>query len=300
METTLRDLELIEALVAHGTMTAAADHLFVSQPALSQRLANLERKLNSQLFIRNTQGLEPTNDGLKLLDSARTALEAVREAEYQIRSQSAGERRIRIMSQCANNYSWLPDALASIRTQFPSLVVEVAAVQSDQIVEQVNAGKLDIAIITKLQQDMDQLKLEAVFDNELVAVTAESHPWADKHFVDVNDFSNEHLAVSGRSDETCQLALPIPVGAVPGKLTTLPVTNEMLVQMVSFGDAITVLPLWMAKPFVETAGVVARPIGPKPGFVRTWYAATRHGSSDELIRQLIDSIRAAAPRAEVK
>jgi len=54
------ELEIIKALAEEGNMRKAADRLFLSQPALSQRLQSIEKEWETQLFIRSQKGLELT------------------------------------------------------------------------------------------------------------------------------------------------------------------------------------------------------------------------------------------------
>lgn len=57
------ELEIIKALAEEGNMRKAADRLFLSQPALSQRLQSIEKEWETQLFIRSQKGLELTPEG---------------------------------------------------------------------------------------------------------------------------------------------------------------------------------------------------------------------------------------------
>src|SRR3954470_11720419 len=73
----LRQLRYVVATADHGTMTAAAQALFVAQPALSRAIRELERELGVELFARARRGGAPTDTGEEIVRYARDALRAV-------------------------------------------------------------------------------------------------------------------------------------------------------------------------------------------------------------------------------
>ena len=75
------------------------------------------------------------------------------------------------------------------------------------------------------------------------------------------------------------MPLPIPVGARPGRLTTVAIGADMLIELVATGEAVTVLPSWIVAPYLATHDIVSVAVGDPPQR-RTWYSATRHERSD--------------------
>src|SRR6185437_2679753 len=73
----LRQLRYVVATADHGTMTAAAQALFVAQPALSRAIRELERELGVELFARAGRGVVLTDAGEQIVRYARDALQAV-------------------------------------------------------------------------------------------------------------------------------------------------------------------------------------------------------------------------------
>ena len=67
------ELEIIKTLAEEGNMRKAADRLFLSQPALSQRLQSIEKEWDALLFIRSQKGLEPTPAGELVVEYAKEA-----------------------------------------------------------------------------------------------------------------------------------------------------------------------------------------------------------------------------------
>ncbi|MFB9304311.1 LysR family transcriptional regulator [Kibdelosporangium philippinense] len=77
---TLRALECLVALVDHGSVTAAAESLHLSQPALSHQIASLERELGTPVVERLGRGVRVTAAGRATAQEARVALRAAEEA----------------------------------------------------------------------------------------------------------------------------------------------------------------------------------------------------------------------------
>ncbi|HEX6659246.1 MAG TPA: LysR family transcriptional regulator, partial [Ilumatobacter sp.] len=102
MDIDLRDLELLEALDQHKTLTAAASHLYVSQPALSQRLLRLEQRLGTPLFERLGRRLVANSAGNRMLRGARVALHELRDAVRDVSETPSDTREmVRIWTQCS-------------------------------------------------------------------------------------------------------------------------------------------------------------------------------------------------------
>ncbi|MCD2152532.1 LysR family transcriptional regulator [Rhodococcus cerastii] len=100
----IRSAQYLVAVVDHGSVTAAADVLRISQPSLSQAVRNLERALGATLFERTTRGLAPTTVGLAITDSARALLADVARAEAAVATVTAlraGELAIAVQSDLA-------------------------------------------------------------------------------------------------------------------------------------------------------------------------------------------------------
>src|SRR4051812_23147586 len=93
----LRDLHILLATVQCGSMAKAAVQLGVSQPAVSEAIAGLERALNVRLLERGRRGVEPTICGQALLKSGRAAFDELRQGIEQIANlcdPAAGDVRI--------------------------------------------------------------------------------------------------------------------------------------------------------------------------------------------------------------
>ncbi len=141
------DLQLVAAVARTGSVGAAARRLQITQPSASQRLARLERRAGLVLFERDTQGARPTPAGAELARQAEHilghltgALEAAREAGHQ------EVRRIGTIPSLAELVlPLLDDAL-------PALVVEQVVDHGDRLVDWLDEGTLDGAVLAIADQ----------------------------------------------------------------------------------------------------------------------------------------------------
>ena len=300
MDLDVRDLELLEALERHQTLTAAATHLFVSQPALSQRLLRLEQRLGAPLFERRGRRIVANPAGARMLRAARVALSELRDAVRDVDEIHTGTRdSVRIWTQCSTNYQWLSSVLRDFRRLQPSADVTVETVPDGAHIDALVGGDIDVAIVNKLDRQMDRVRLRELFDDELLAIVASDHPWARKAYVDVDDFAEAHLVMFDSYDpaRTPATPLPIPDGAQPAKLTLLPLVTDLIVEAVIASDAVTVMPSWIVAPHIATGRVVGVQIGVE-AHGRTWYAATRRGAQTEQITTFVEVLREVLGRGD--
>jgi LysR family transcriptional regulator for metE and metH len=279
MDLDLRDLELLDALADAQTLTAAAKNLYVSQPALSQRLTKMEDKLGVRLFDREGRRLVANPAGRRMLVASRLVLAELRSAERDVRDIRDGANgRVRFTSQCSTTFQWLPPVLRRFREQQPNIEVRIETVPGDDPISALVDDRVDVALVTKLDRQADCVVLSPLFDDEMVAVVAGQHPWAGRRYVTARDFDDAHLILYDVYDQTRipSTPLPVPHGARPARITTMPVITDLLIEMAAGGEGVTVLPNWVAAPYTASHDVEIVHLGAKP-LIRTWYCATRPG-----------------------
>jgi LysR family transcriptional regulator, regulator for metE and metH len=302
MDLDLRDLELLDALAGAQTLTAAAKSLYVSQPALSQRLTKMEDKLGVRLFDREGRRLVVNPAGRRMLVASRLVLAELRSAERDVRDiRDGANRRVRFTSQCSTTFQWLPPVLKRFREQQPNIEIRIETVPGDDPIGALVDDRVDVALVTKLDRQMDRVLLTPLFDDEMVAVVAGPHPWAARRYVTARDFDDAHLILYDVYDQTRipSTPLPVPHGARPARITTMPVITDLLIEMVAGGEGVTVLPNWVAAPYTTSHDVEIVHLGAKP-LIRTWYCATRPGPRlphiDAFVQELTRELEAPTRR----
>jgi LysR family transcriptional regulator for metE and metH len=301
MDLDLRDLELLDALGHDGTLTAAAQRLFVSQPALSQRLTKMERRLGLQLFDREGRRLVANPAGRRLLVTARQVLGELRAAERDVRDLHAGRGlRVRFAAQCSTTFQWLPPILRRFRELEPHAEVRIETVPGDEPIAALLDDLVDVALVTKPDRQMDRVALTPLFEDTMVAVVAADHPWVGRSHVTARDFDDVHLILYDVYDPTRipATALPLPPGARPARITTVPIITDLVVEMVAGGEGIAILPSWVATPYTAAGRVAQVQVGRRP-LRRHWYCATRADAQPPHVAAfaatLIDGLTATEP-----
>src|SRR5688572_5899075 len=183
----MRHLRLIAAIAEHGSMTAAADALDLTQPALSHQLRELESRLRSPLFVRTGRRMVLTPAGEQLALIARAVLPQIDGFERQVLEGelTAPRGTIRIATQCYTAYHWLPAVLRSFRDRWPSVELRVGAEHTSAPIPALREGALDLAIVYHKVLDK-RVRLEPLFEDEMVLVTAPDHPLAKREHAPID------------------------------------------------------------------------------------------------------------------
>ncbi len=142
------DCKLLSVLAQEMNMRKAAEKLFVSQPALSQRLQTIEKDWGAQLFIRSQKGLTLTPAGEKVVEYANMVIrqeEKVREELSLLESKVFGTLKIACATIVGQN--WLPQILKRYVTKYPQVKISLITGWSSEILKSVYDGEVHIGII---------------------------------------------------------------------------------------------------------------------------------------------------------
>ena len=143
----LRHLRYFLAVAEALSFRKAAGRLSVSEPAVSQQVADLEGELGLKLFNRDSRRVELTEVGRVFLRGARRTLASAKEAVAQAEEAAAGERgRLSIGSIGPLVHAFLPDTLARFREHFPLVEVTVLNMDDRTQVEALANGTIMLGI----------------------------------------------------------------------------------------------------------------------------------------------------------
>lgn len=139
---------IIKVLAEEGNMRKAAERLFLSQPALSQRLQSIEKEWGQQLFIRSQKGLTPTPAGELVIGYAKEMLERkeeIFEVLHTLTSKVHGTLKIACASIIGQN--WLPKVLKDFVTLYPQAKIQLITGWSSEITRALYEGEAHIGIV---------------------------------------------------------------------------------------------------------------------------------------------------------
>lgn len=188
MHLKIRHLEVFDALFDAGSVSAAAERLNLSQPAVSVALGKFEEELGFRLFHRDRGYFAPTNEALLLREDVQrgiTALDRVERRAGEIRSGAAGG--ISIASNGMLAYNFLPQAIAEFQRDFPNTHIELRIHSSRRIASWVGNGQIDIGFI---DTPVPVAGLNAkIIRMECVCVMRESDPLAARDVITPQDIA---------------------------------------------------------------------------------------------------------------
>ncbi|PWC33690.1 LysR family transcriptional regulator [Azospirillum sp. TSO35-2] len=168
----LDQLVTFATVVEHGGFTEAATRLGLTQPAVSMQIRNLEERFGVRLVERVGKRALPTAAGRDLLPFIRRLRDEVAAATASMGLHRAGQvGRVRIGTGATACIYRLPPILTALRTAHPGLEIIVVTGNTPDILDAVEAGSLDLALVT-LPAGRAGLSIEPVCTEELVAVDA--------------------------------------------------------------------------------------------------------------------------------
>ncbi|MFC4798044.1 MULTISPECIES: LysR family transcriptional regulator [Neobacillus] len=144
----LSEFQLLSVLAQEMNMRKASERLFVSQPALSQRLQTIEKDWGTKLFIRSQKGLALTPAGEHVIAFVNEVLkkeEKVRETIYSLQEGVSGTLKIAVASIVGQN--WLPQVLKKFIDKYPQVKLSLVTGWSSEILNCLYDDQVHVGII---------------------------------------------------------------------------------------------------------------------------------------------------------
>lgn len=268
----IRHLQMVKEVATYGNLTKAADHLFLTQSALSHQLKEIEGYFNTQLFIRDKKQMLLTPAGEVVLQAAEKILQEVTETRAKVRcltDKEAGE--VRLCTQCYTSYHWLAGFLREFQGIYPKVDVKVELEAATHYADQhLLENKIDVAI-TEGDENL-KFSYTPLFKDEFVAIVAPDHPWAGRRWVELEEFVDQNYIMYNIPDEDSSNFMMLFKNRRPPKVYKITLT-EAILEMVKAGLGVAVLPNWVVRPYLQSGQLAAVWITEKR-VLRTWYAAT--------------------------
>ena len=189
----IRDLEYLVALSEHKHFRRAADSCNVSQPTLSGQIRKLEDELGIILLERTSRKVLFTQSGMLLVEQARTVLREVkllREMASNQGKEMTGPLHIGLIPTVGPYL--LPYIVPSLKAAFPDLEVFLYEAQTHQLLEQLETGRLDCAILARVQETQSFIEVP-IFEERMLLAVSEDHPWAKEEKIPMSQLKGQEL-----------------------------------------------------------------------------------------------------------
>jgi DNA-binding transcriptional LysR family regulator len=186
-------LRVFREVVRRGSLSAAAEALSFTQPAVSRQIAALEREAGAQLLERTPRGIRLTEPGRILLGHAEVILDRMTTARAQVQSvASLAGGRLRIGAFQTANATVVPRAIAAFAREHPAVELSLVEALTPDAIARLRAGEVDVAVVTHVPE-LDGADVEVVdlVDDEILVALPEAHPLAHKPKLRLRDLRDE-------------------------------------------------------------------------------------------------------------
>jgi len=257
-------LSIIKEVNRLGTLTEAANALFLTQSALSHAIKKLEAQLGIKVWLKEGRNLRLTQAGEHILSLANRALPQLEHTEHLIEQLAKGKRgSLRIGMECHPCYQWLLTVVSPYLEQWPDVDLDVKQRFQFGGLGALFSHDID-ALVTPDPLFKKGLIYVPVFDYELVLVTHEEHPLANKEYIVPQDLSDEILITYPVEAERLDIFSKFltPEQCSPHKHKVIETTDIML-QMVASKRGVSALPAWLVDQYSTTLPIKAVTLGKK-------------------------------------
>lgn len=191
----LRNLRYFLAVAEQGGFTAAAEQLHIAQPAVSMAIRKLEQQLELPLFDRQERQVRLTSEGEVLVRHARRILQAVQDAEREMRelhTLERGEVRVGIPSMLGSYY--FPPILMAFRHRYPGIRLEVVEAGTRKLQQMIHRGEIDMGVIVS-DTPPEELETHRFLQAQMMAILPVDHPLAAADNISYDAFFAEELVL---------------------------------------------------------------------------------------------------------
>ncbi|WP_438464827.1 LysR family transcriptional regulator [Marinomonas sp. PE14-40] len=184
-----------------ASFSDAAEQLFVTQPAVSKRIAALEASLELKLFDRIGRQIQLTEAGHQLLPKAKKIMADIRDIKRSLTTQDeviTGELKMATSHHIGLHR--LPKTLKQYQNDYPNVLIEIDFTQSEDAYQQVLKGDTEIAVITLSNDENPMIESIPIWSDPLMLVVGQDHELAN-----ANTNQNQEVNIEALASLPCVL-----------------------------------------------------------------------------------------------
>jgi DNA-binding transcriptional LysR family regulator len=205
MAVTHTQLTAFLAVVRHGSVTAAAQELYVTQPSVSAAVAALERELGVELTERAGRNVRPTAAGQEYARYANHVVGLLKEgAEVAGRVAAGAQGRLRLAAVLTAGEHLMPPLIQNFREHRPELQISLSVANRQEVFRSLGAHEVDVVVSGRAPDEGD-FEAVAFADNEFALVTAPGDPLAKRVHVPPGELADRPWLVRERGSGTRRL-----------------------------------------------------------------------------------------------
>lgn len=288
----IRHLQTLVALAKTGSLSKAADRLFITQSALSHQIKALEQHYGTPLFERNTRPLRFTQAGTRLLTLARHTLETVAEAEREVAQWVSGQGgQLRVAVECHTCFDWLMPAMDAFRAHWPDVELDLVSGFQAEPLSLIEHGLADFVVIHDTPTARSGIHIERLFRYETLAILSANHPLAEKPYLEPRDFADQTLISYPVDDAMLDVMrhFLMPAGVRPQRRNAE--LTVAILQLVASGRGIAALPAWSVEAYLQRGYVVGKRLSVRGLHCELYAAVPESLASQPYIIDFIDKVK---------
>ncbi len=250
----LAAFEAFVKVMETGSISMAADQLFITQPAVTKRIHSLEDYFGVKLFESAGRGVQATHAAHSLLPKVKNWLNELGDIHHTLsHDQTQIKGKLKVGTSHHIGLHHLPEHLKAYVQQYPDVTLDVHFVDSEQAHEKVLAGDLELAFLTLPPTLDDRLSYVPLWNDPLVFVAAAFHPLAAKANLSLEDLIQYPSLLPASHTYTSQITLAeFEKKGLKPKITMSNNPLESIRMLASIGLGWSVLPQTMVSKDLVT------------------------------------------------
>ncbi|OPC59075.1 LysR family transcriptional regulator [Elizabethkingia bruuniana] len=188
-------LKIFCSAAEHKSFTKAAQLNFITQPAVTKNIKELEGELGVSLFERKNARVELTQAGKVYYEYAQQLLKVYEEAQFKVNElKGSFNGRLNIGASTTIGQYILPRVLAEFKQKHPQIIIQMLNANTEEIEKELQESKIDLGFIEG-HSGKSSLKYEPVMDDEIVAVVHRNHPLFAQEEISINELKEQDFVL---------------------------------------------------------------------------------------------------------
>lgn len=293
---TIKQLRALARVCESGTISAAAEMLSLTPPAVHSQLKTLEELIGRPLIRRGGDGFAPTPEGAALLRAQRTMQSALEKSIREIETLGQGYSGSVVLGVASTAKYFAPRMVAMLRVAFPDIHVVLRIGNRARILQYLENSELDLVIMGRPPR-MPPVVAQSIGENPHLLVAPPLHPLTRLYRVTPEDILTQHFVMREEGSGTRILTMRFldEIGEGREVSWTVMESNETIKQAVAAGLGIAILSAHTMHEELKSGRLVAVDADRLP-IMRHWFIVHRADTEPEpAARSVRDWIVANAP-----
>lgn len=186
-------LEYFCAVCRYHSITQAAQKLYVTQPAISNAIRELEKEFSVNLFVRSKNHMSLTKEGEVFYQKANALLDMIKQTSSELYDLGKQTTPIRIGIPPLLSTVFFPDMIIKFQKEYPSIPVELFEYGSIKAAHLVTDETLDLALVNMNFYEIDKLNSHQILSDKIVFCVSPEHPLSNAKKVTLDMLKDEKL-----------------------------------------------------------------------------------------------------------